>query len=247
MRVRKEIIKVALDWYFEGFSTRKIQKQIGLVFGESVSHLAIWKWIMKYSKLVKEYVDSIPVENHSGLWHVDETMVNCLDGEDRFRWFWQVIDEKSRFLIATQLTTTKKPKDVKALFSQCDERAGRPSTIFVDGMQTYKRGFNKVYYSRYGSDKVKFVRKCGIKARQTNNIVERIHGTLKDRTKVMRGMKSMRTARRLLDGWYVHYNFVRVHSAIKTTPAQQAGIDVDVSERWGSLIEQATRFQSLRN
>jgi len=38
------------------------------------------------------------------------------------------------------------------------------------------------------------VRKAGIKARETNNVVTRLHGTLKDRLKPLRRLKSEKTA-----------------------------------------------------
>jgi len=59
------------------------------------------------------------------------------------------------------------------------------------------------------------VRKAGIKARETNNVVERLHGTLKDSLKPLRRLKSEKTAEIWLDGWFVHYNFWRSHLSLK--------------------------------
>ncbi|RLI80497.1 hypothetical protein DRP05_00560 [Archaeoglobales archaeon] len=39
-----------------------------------------------------------------------------------------------------------------------------------------------------------------MKARETNNVVERSHGTLKDKLKPLRGLKSEETAKVWLDG-----------------------------------------------
>ena len=51
-----------MDLYFEGLSVRKVQKQIAKIFGVKISQVAIWKWIMKYPKLVKEFIDNLKVE-----------------------------------------------------------------------------------------------------------------------------------------------------------------------------------------
>jgi transposase-like protein len=59
MRTKDKVIVTALDLYFEGLSVRKVQRQIAKIFGVKVSQVAIWKWIMKYSKFVKEFVDNI--------------------------------------------------------------------------------------------------------------------------------------------------------------------------------------------
>ena len=68
-----------MNLYFEGLSVRKVQRQIAKISRVKVSQVAIWKWIMKYSKLVKEFVDNLKVELN-GKFHVDETMIKC-DGE----------------------------------------------------------------------------------------------------------------------------------------------------------------------
>ena len=64
------------------------------------------------------------------------------------------------------------------------------------------------------------------KARQTNNMVERVHGTLKDRLRPARGLKHDATAKKWLDGYVVNYNFVKPHIALEgKTPAEAAGIE----------------------
>ncbi len=85
MRTEKDVIVAALDLYFEGLSVRKVQRQLANILRVKVSQMTIWKWIIKYSKLAKEFVDSLKLDNIGGDWHVDETTVKC-DGE--FKWFW---------------------------------------------------------------------------------------------------------------------------------------------------------------
>ncbi len=43
----------------------------------------------------------------------------------------------------------------------------------------------------------------------STNVIERFHGTMKDRTNVIRGFKNMDTAQLLSDAWLVHYNFLK--------------------------------------
>jgi len=52
--------------------------------------------------------------------------------------------------------------------------------LAVDGLWAYEKAFKKVFYSRYKEHRVEFVRRAGIKARETNNIVGRLHETLKE-------------------------------------------------------------------
>jgi hypothetical protein len=55
--------------------------------------------------------------------------------------------------------------------------------------------------------------------------IERFHGTLKQRTKVMRGLKNIESAHDFMNGWLVHYNYLRPHTELNDkTPAEVAGI-----------------------
>lgn len=91
--------------------------------------------------------------------------------------------------------------------------------------------------------KVELVKRVGIRARETNNVVERLHGTLKDRVKVMRGLKSMETAKTLLDGYVINYNFCRGHQALGKTPAEASGIEI---KGWRWLIEEAQKQSTAK-
>lgn len=71
----------------------------------------------------------------------------------------------------------------------------------------------------------KHIRSKPFTIENNTNLIERFHGTLKDRTKVMRGLKDMKSARLMTAGWLLHYNYLRPHEALKgKTPAEAAGI-----------------------
>jgi hypothetical protein len=58
------------------------------------------------------------------------------------------------------------------------------------------------------------------------NLVERLHETIKERTKVMRGLRTAETAKRFLDGWAVYYNYMKPHESLDSkTPAESAKCD----------------------
>jgi transposase-like protein len=76
MKADKHLIVTALNLYYDGLSLRKTQRNLEQVFGEKVSQVTILNWIKKYSRLVKEYMVA-QVPQLSGLWHEDETMIQC--------------------------------------------------------------------------------------------------------------------------------------------------------------------------
>jgi len=58
----------------------------------------------------------------------------------------------------------------------------------------------------------------------------------------MKGLKDEPTARTIIDGFRIYYNFIRPHMALNgKTPPQKAQIAVDSSQNWLSLIKKASK------
>jgi putative transposase len=240
MKNSKNMIVAALNFYYDGLSLRKSQRNLEQIFSDRVSQVTILNWLKKYSVLVKEYVKTLAPQL-SGLWHEDETMLQC---EGRNIWFWEMIDEDTKFLVASHISETRTFEDTVAIFKKGFEQGKvRPRAVFVDGSHVYNAAFNKVFYTLRKDTRPQLVQKVGIRVRETNNIVERLHGTLKDRTKPMRGLKAFESTKQILEGYTVHYNYVRPHQSLGgKTPAQAARMDAPSS--WKGLIEQATKHEA---
>ena len=238
MRTKPQIIVTSLDMYFEGLSVRKIQRQIAKIFQVHISQVSVWKWIIKFSRLAKAYVDKLK-PRLSGLWHVDETMINC---EGEYKWFWQIIDEKTKFLVATLLSEERTIVEAKELFKKSKEISViKPDTIVTDGLWAYEDAIKKVFLT-WRVPHTTNIRSVGINTRETNNVIERLHGTLKDRLKVMRGLKKFHTAQAILSGWFVYYNFLRPHETLNgITPSEACGLNLkfENSNGWYDLIDRA--------
>jgi transposase-like protein len=240
MKVDKKSIVLALNLYYDGLSLRKTQRNLEQIFGLSISQVTILNWIKKYSKLVQEYVMTFEPEL-SGKWHEDETLLKC---EGKNIWFWEMIDEETKFIVASHVSGTRTLQDTITIFQKGrDQSKKNPKAVFVDGCNAYNAAFNKVFYSRYKAERVELIQRVGIRSRETNNIVERLHGTLKDRTRVMRGLKDQESTKAILEGYAIHYNYIRPHQSLKgKTPAQVAGIQGKTN--WKSLIEEATKYET---
>ena len=77
--------------------------------------------------------------------------------------------------------------------------------------------------------------------KKSTRSIERLHGTLKDRTKIMRGLTNRQTAKLVMDGWSIHYNHFRPHMGLKgKTPAQVAGIE-SPHKNWGDIIRKENK------
>ena len=68
--------------------------------------------------------------------------------------------------------------------------------------------------------------------------MERLNGTFRERTKVMRSLDGGPTASEFLDGMRVYYNYIRLHQGIfGLTPAQMANVPIDLTgNRWERMI-----------
>ena len=239
MRTESRIISASIDIYFEGLSVRKIQTQIEKLYGVHVSQVSVFNWIMKYSTMVSQYVETLKPQL-MGIYRVDETAVKCKGVQ---KWFWEIIDEQSKFMVSSHLSSARTKEDAIALFEKSVRVAKRnPVSIYCDGLPAYVDGYNKVFRTMKKDGRPELVRNVGIRNVHNQNAVERLHGTLKDRLKPARGLKDEETVRTLLEGWSVHYNYVRKHQTIKMTPAQASGINM--KNDWHMLVKEATKYNA---
>jgi hypothetical protein len=84
----------------------------------------------------------------------------------------------------------------------------------------------------------KHIREIAFDGGVHNNKMERMNGEVRDREKVMRGLKREDTS--LLKGYEIYHNFARPHSALDgKTLADKAGIRVEGENKWLTLIQNA--------
>ena len=78
---------------------------------------------------------------------------------------------------------------------------------------------------------------------QSNPLVtkmERLNGEIRDREKVMRGIK--KTDSVVFDGYQMYHNYLRPHMSLDgKTPSEMAGIAIEGNNKWLTLIQNARR------
>lgn len=242
MKTKGKVIATAMDLYFEGLSERKVQKQLRKIHGVEVSHQTIHNWIQKYSKLTKKFIDKLKPEfKKDSVWNCDETVLK-LEGVNH--WFYDAIEKDTRYIIDNYLSYSRDMKDTTEFFKKCKKVAKHnPWLVVTDSMQSYHSAFNKVFYTQHRT--TRHLTYAGLTATKNNNRIERFHCTLKDRTKPMRGLGNAKSTKTLMDGFCVHYNFLRQHSSLKgKTPAQKAKINLPFEDGWGDMIYWSTVYQT---
>jgi hypothetical protein len=69
--------------------------------------------------------------------------------------------------------------------------------------------------------------------------MERLNREIRDREKVMRGLKKKDTP--ILKGYQIYHNYVRPHQGLKgKTPAEACGIEIEGENKWITLIQNAS-------
>jgi transposase-like protein/predicted nucleic acid-binding Zn finger protein len=150
MKATPETVTVALDLYFKGISMRAIVDHIKQFYGVEVSHVAIYKWIRKYVAMMKKYCDQL-VPRVSGIWHSDEMTLNIkdLDNHENLRWAWNVIDNESRFWLASQITEKREIADARKVLAQASSISQtRPMAVVTDGLRAYQEAITKEFFSQ---------------------------------------------------------------------------------------------------
>jgi transposase-like protein len=239
MRYDPNAITTCIDLYFKGVSLRNIADHLKQFFGRKPSCSTIHDWLKRYTRLAKEYVDEIAPQT-SGFLHVDEMKVNV---NGKLDWLWNLMDSDTRFWISSMISQGREIEDARQVFQKAKATVGpaqEPSFIVTDKLQAYRRAFNKEFYVNEKSRPM-HVRLKNIRQGTNNNIVERLHGTVRERTKVMRGLDNEESARRIIEGHRIYYNHIRPHMALNgKTPAEVAGLDLHLKgNKWERIIKKA--------
>lgn len=217
MKTPIDQVGTAISMYYEGQSLNKVCRLLSQIYNSYPSDSTVYRWIAKFTKQAINEVKDYKL-NVGDVWVCDETVLD-IDGKNV--WFWDIIDAKTRFLLASRLSRSRATKEAALVLNEARRRVGKsPKKILTDKMGAYVNAVELVF----GAD-TEHIQTKPFTVEVNTNLIERFHGTLKDRTKVMRGLKDIKSARLITEGFLLHYNYLRPHEALKgKTPAEVAGV-----------------------
>lgn len=231
-----KIITVTLDLYFKGISYRKIADHLKQFYDLDIHFSTLYKWVKQYVKIIRGYVSQL-IPEISGTICTDEMMVK-VGGE--WKWLWSVMDEDTRFLLASQISARREIQDARRLFQKAKERlkGQRVDKVMTDGLRAYQDAFKKEFFT-LRKPRTEHIRHIRFAGEVNNNLVERLQGTRRERDKVLRGMKTDDTPIR--EGFDIYYNFIRPHMGLNgKTPSEEANIKLNLDQnRWLSLLKES--------
>jgi hypothetical protein len=115
------------------------------------------------------------------------------------------------------------------LIDRAIKLAGKhPKVVITDKLSSYLDvNYGKDAEHRQGSP---------FSTEDSTSQIERWHGTVKARTKVMRGLKNIETTHDFVAGFLAYYNYLRPHESLgNKTPAESAGIRYPY-KNWTDII-----------
>ena len=251
-------VSSALHMDYTGSSIKSIQDHLRQQYDNEPSTATIFEWIIKYTgeaiKATKDYQPTV-----GDTWIADETyvrvdkqkrgdtkVVNPYTRSIKAKWiiFWDIIDADTRFLIASHITTTRGKVDAQVLMEKAAKRAGKiPKVVVTDRLAAYLDGIELAF----GAD-TKHRQGAPFEVENNTNLIERFHGTLKNRTKVMKALKNRDTLEKFSDGWLIHYNYLRPHGSLggDKTPAEAAKVEYTF-KNWADITRMVSpQVQILR-
>jgi putative transposase len=224
-----ELIGTSISSYYDGLSFADVARRLA-EGGNPVNESTVYRWVISYAEKAIRMMESYKPKV-SDTWIADET---TLKFENDIHWLWDIIDKDTRFLLASYLSDNRGTKQAQRLMELASKRAGKvPKVVITDKLAAYLDGIELAF----GAD-TEHIQSSPFAGKDDTNIIERFHGTIKDRTKVIRGFKTFDTAIIILDGFLIHYNFFKPHLWLKGhTPAEIAGIKLPF-KTWTEFVSQ---------
>ncbi|MFH2023789.1 MAG: DDE-type integrase/transposase/recombinase, partial [Candidatus Micrarchaeota archaeon] len=241
MRNSPQKISLCLDMYFRGVSLRKIQEHLKAFYPHNSSHEAIHSWVDRYPLMIGEFTDNLKINSGSEI-EVDEMEYKTKGCQS---WFIDSIDTKTRFMVASGFSKSRGKDEIRDVIKEIKRKTGKNvRVITTDGYHAYRNIINKTYGYNLSKMNYNIMHKTKNASRGEgfNHKIERLHNNIRERTKVFRGFKSIKSAKSIMKGYEIFYNFIRRHQAINCCPYELA-TDLKLVERnkWLELIRLSMR------
>ena len=231
-QVPAEQIGMAVRLFYIGMSYKQIGEAMADAFDiPEPSKSIIYYWVCDYTDKASATMRDPQYRATTGPeWVADELQVQ-VGGEKM--WLWNVMDAKTRYILASHLSKQRNMKAAETVMEKAAAAATEhPKTIKTDRLASYPAAVSLVFPN------TKHVQSDGIRAEVNNNMSERLQGTYRQRIKTMRGLDSLESGQRYLDGWTLTYNLFREHESINDrTPAEAAKVKSPYGE-WADVVKE---------
>ena len=227
-RMDAEMMGSAIRDYYTGKSYKQIAEGLKDEYDiPEPSKATIFEWVRDYTEDAVAEMANHKAETGDH-WVADEMVVD-VGGEKA--WLWNVMDGKTRYVLASHLSRERDAEAAKTVLRKALANADKsPGDFFSDKLRSYLPALREVL------PKTKHYQSQGFAADINNNLSERLQGTFRDRIKVLRGLDTIESGQRYLDGWVLTYNLFRGHESLgNDTPGKRAKVKPPFRE-WADVV-----------
>ena len=220
----------AVRLFYSGMSYKQIAEAFEQHYDiPEPSKRSIYEWVREYTDRALEEGQKEQHKAQTGdTWVADELQVK-VGGQKA--WLWNVMDVDTRYIVGSYLTPGRTGKDALEVMERAEAAAQKhPKTIKTDRLASYDEAIATVYpYTKH-------VKSDGIRAEINNNMSERLQGSYRSRVKTLRGLDSIESGDRYVQGWTFQYNHFRDHEgADGEPPAVKAEVKLPYDE-WADVV-----------
>ena len=237
MRNAPHKVTLCMDLFYKGVSTRKVQEHLQSFYPKNSSHMSVYRWIVKYANMISSFTDKLNID--IGIELMSDEMEYHRLGEQN--WFVDVMDTTTRFMVSSDYVKSRTNDNLIKVLKKAREKTGEAVKIVTtDALNGYPAVLRKTFSVnskfKHGERVIHNIVKAD--ERGFNHKIERLHNTIRDRTKIMRGFHGcIESANSIMKGMEIYYNFVRKHQAIDARPYEKAIPSLQLSNnKWLDLI-----------
>jgi len=245
MRNNPQKITCALDLFYRGVSTRKVQEHFKAFLPHNSSNVSIYNWVVKYSKMISNLTDNLKINGGSEV-QLDEMEYHRRISHKKIGvskdWFIDSIDVKTRYMVSSKYFNSRGQNELREVMKKVKYKTeGYITTLTTDGYTAYEKIIKQTwgYNNKIGKHNIFHNKHIASKGEGFNIYVERMHNSIRERTVTFRGFHGrIESAQAIMKGYEIFYNFIRKHQAINCCPYELAtDIKLNNPNKWLGLIE----------
>ena len=217
-RMDAEMMGSAIRDFYTGKSYKQIAEGLRDEYDiPEPSKATIYEWVRDYTEEAAQEMANHPAQTGDH-WVADKLMV---DMGGKKAWLWNVMDGKTKYILASHLAKERDGVAAMAVMRKALANADKPpDSIFTDKLRSYLPALSEVL------PKTKHYPSQGFAADINNNLSEWLQGTYRARIKTLRGLDSIESGQRYLDGWQLTYNNFKGNESLHNdTPANRAKVN----------------------
>lgn len=199
-------VQKAIQLYYEGLSLNAICRYLQKEYHNYPSVSTVYDWVVKYSHEAM-VATSKCYPNVSDTWVASETPLNVLGDQV---WLWDVIDTRTRFLLASKLSLRHNICDFYNVMEQAIGKAGKnPKDVITNNIPLCFEILRYPLMIKYSS-----------------RGIECFHEIFHWRSGLMGDLKRLDKVCEFVNGWLIYYNYFRPHKSLGgKTPSEMADIN----------------------